>query len=261
MADYIFIRKSRNVLSSVLHIILNVILGVGSVFATIVSGSWLIGIIIVIVSKWRMFAVRPRFWFLNLKSNLVDLIVGSSLVFLTYFSGTTVLPVHYLLAALYVVWLVLIKPITKQTGNLVQSLFAIILGTSAAVIAAASLDSAVLVLLEFIIGYAASRHVLCQNNSKTDFGFASLVCGLIFAEIAWLAHSWLIVYSFASTGIILPQLSLILAIIASVFNKVYLAVNKRDGELKGSDVVFPIVFGIVTIAAIVLFFSEPFFNV
>ena len=261
MADYIFIRKSRNALSSVLHVILNVVLGVGSVFATIVSGSWLIGIILVIVSKWRMFAVRPRFWFLNLKSNLVDLIVGSSLVLLTYFSGTTLLPVHYLLAALYVLWLVIIKPITSETGNLIQSIFAIILGTSASVIIAASLDSALLVLLEFIIGYAASRHVLCQNNSKTEFGFASLLCGLIFSEIAWLAHSWLIVYSFSSTGIILPQLSLILAIIAFVFNKVYVAVNKRDGKLKGEDVAFPIVFGILTISVIILFFSEPFFNV
>lgn len=261
MADYIFIRKSRNALSSVLHVVLNVLLGVGSVFATIVSGSWIIGIVLVFVSKWRMIAVRPRFWFLNLKANLVDLIVGCSLVLLTYYSGTTLLPVHYLLAALYVLWLVIIKPLTSEIGNLVQSVFAIILGTSAAVIFSASLNSAVLVLIEFIIGYAASRHVLCQNNSKADFGYAALICGLIFSEIAWLAHSWLIVYSFGSTGIILPQLSLVLAIIAFVFNKVYVSVYKRDGKLKSEDITFPIIFGILTIAAIILFFSKPFFNV
>lgn len=261
MADYIFIRKSRNALSSFLHFFLNILLGVGSIFITIVSGSWIIGIILVIISKWRMFAVRPRFWFLNLKSNLVDLIVGFSFVLLTYFSGTSLLPVHYLLTALYIIWLVIIKPITKEIGNLVQSIFAILLGTSAAILASASLDSTVLIILEFIIGYGASRHVLCQNNNTKDFELTALACGLIFAELSWLSHSWLIIYSFGTTGIILPQLSIILAIIAFIFHKVYTEAVKRESNVRLKDVALPIIFGLATIAIIVIGFSEPFFNV
>ena len=261
MTDYIFIRKSRNALSSFVHVFLNILLGVGSVLATVVSGSWIIGIILVIVSKWRMFAVRPRFWFLNLKSNLVDLIVGSSLIFLTYYSGTTFLPVHYVLMGLYVLWLIAIKPITKEFGNVIQSIFAVILGTTTIVIFSASLNSALIVIPEFIIGYAASRHILCQNNSKTDFSLTTLICGLIFAEIAWLAHSWLIVYSFGSTGIIIPQLSLILGILVYIFHETYSAILNRDGELKLKDVALPICFGLITIAVIIIGFSEPFFNV
>ncbi|MBQ3293902.1 hypothetical protein IJG96_02100, partial [Candidatus Saccharibacteria bacterium] len=98
-SDYIFIRKSRNALSTVLHVVMNILLGIGSVFATIVSGSWIIGFILVLLSKWRMFAVRPHYLWLNIKSNLVDLIVGFSVVLLAFFAGTSTLPVHYILGA------------------------------------------------------------------------------------------------------------------------------------------------------------------
>ena len=261
MADYIFIRKSRNVLSSVLHIFLNILLGLGAIFSCVVSGSWIIGVLLVLISKWRMFAVRPRFWLLNLKSNLVDLTISLSLVFLSYFSGITLLPVHYLLAGVYIIYLIIIKPRSKESGALIQSLLAILLGTTASVLAAASLDSAVLVVLEFIIGYAASRHVLIQNPEAEDFNLTVLICGLIFSEVSWVAHSWLIVYSFGTTGIILPQLSVILAIIGFVFHKVYAEFRQRDGEIKTAEIALPVIFGIITIAVIVIGFSNPFFNV
>ena len=44
MADYIFIRKGRNALSSVIYIILNVLLGLGSIALTIITKSWVPGI-------------------------------------------------------------------------------------------------------------------------------------------------------------------------------------------------------------------------
>ena len=98
MADYILIRKSRNILSTVLHIVLNILLGVGSIFLTTITGSFGLGLLLVLVSKWRIFAVRPRYWLLNIKSSLVDLIVGFSFVLIAYCSGTIVRPIHLILA-------------------------------------------------------------------------------------------------------------------------------------------------------------------
>ena len=80
MADYVLLRKSRNIASNLVHIFLNILLGVGAVLITVLSGSPLLGLLLVLVSKWRIFAVRARYFFLNLKSNLVDLIVGVSVV-------------------------------------------------------------------------------------------------------------------------------------------------------------------------------------
>ena len=260
-SDYIFIRKSRNALSSVLHVLMNVLLGVGSVVATIVSGSWIIGFILVLLSKWRMFAVRPHYLWLNVKSNLVDLIVGFSLVLLTYFSGTSILPVHYILAAVYVLWLTVVKPKTTEVWNRVQALTAIFLGTCAISIMCASLDSSLPALLEFIVGYGAARHVLAQNNNMSDNGYPALILGVTFAEIALLAHSWMIVYAFTDLGIIIPQLAIILTIFGFMVERIFHAIEERDGELRFKDVALPVTFSLVILAVVIIGFSEPIFNV
>ena len=138
-SDFIFIRKSRNAVSTFLHVILNILLGVGSIAVTIVSGSWIVGFILVLLSKWRIFAVRPRYYFLNIKSNLVDLIVGFSFVLMAYFLGVEVIPAHYILMALYSLWLTVVKPKTTEAWNLVQAEVAIFMGTAVASILSAAL--------------------------------------------------------------------------------------------------------------------------
>jgi len=259
--DFILIRKSRNAVSTAMHVILNILLGVGSIFVTIVSGSWIIGFILVLLSKWRMFAVHPHYLWLNVKSNLVDLIVGFSLVLLAYFSGTSVLPVHYILALVYVLWLTVIKPRTSEAWNLAQALVAVFLGTCASSILCASIDSAFLVVLEFIIGYGSARHVLAQNNNTSDHGYPALIFGTFFAEVALLCHSWLIVYTFPSVGIIIPQLAVILTLFGFMVARIFRAIEARDGKLKLKDVAVPVAFSLACLAVIIIGFSEPIFNV
>lgn len=109
MADYIFIRKSRNALSSVTHVFLNLALAVVSIGATVITGNCLIGLILIVVSKWRIFAVNHRYWILNIRSSLVDFIVGAGFVLLAYAAGQSFLPVHFVLMALYAIWLIILK--------------------------------------------------------------------------------------------------------------------------------------------------------
>ena len=125
MADYVLARKSRNIASNAVHVLLNILLGIGAVLITVFSGSPLLGILLVLVSKWRVFAVRSRYLLLNIKSNLVDLIVGLSIVILSYYAGSSLMPVHFILMAIYVVWLTIIKPMSSETANLTQSLVAV----------------------------------------------------------------------------------------------------------------------------------------
>ena len=260
MADYIFIRKSRNALSSFLHVLMNISLGVGSILITIISGSWILGFLLVFLSKWRIFAVRPRFWFLNIKSNLVDLIVGSSFVFIAYFAGTEILPVHFVLAAFYTAWLIFVKPRTSKTATIFQALCAVLFGTTAAVLTLSSFNSIFLILAEFIIGYGASRHLFVQIGDK-NFTHLSITCGLLCAETTWLLYSWSILYTFGNTGIIIPQLSLVLTISAFSFSKIFQSTLRHDGKLKFSEIVTPALFGILTIAIIIFGFSNPIFNI
>ena len=260
MADFIFVRKSRNALSSFLHVILNVALGVGSVLITMSTSSPIIGLLLVVLSKWRMLAVRPRYWLLNLKSNLVDLIVGTSFVLISYCSGSFLLPVHIIVMVLYSFWLVVLKPRSTEFAANLQALWAIFFGSIALTLMTASADSIFMVIGGFVIGYAAARHILVQGDD-TNYNVIILAAGIISAEIAWLCHSWLIVYSFAGTGIIIPQLSIILAITAYTFGYAYHSITANEGKIKWSEVGMPTVFAILLIAVIVIWFSQPIFNV
>jgi hypothetical protein len=68
---------------------------------------------LVVLSKWRIIAVRPRFWWANIQANLVDLTVGIGVVGLMYLP-TSVFYFRVALAVLYAIWLVVIKPMSKR---------------------------------------------------------------------------------------------------------------------------------------------------
>ena len=260
MADYVLIRKGRNIISSIIHIVLNILLGFGSIALTVITGSWTLGIILVLISKWRIFAVRPYYWLLNIKSNLVDLIVGSSFVLLAFCAGTTILPIHWILAISYTLWLVLLKPRSSDLATETQSLIAVFLGISAVTLLGGAYNAIWLVLAAFVIGYGASRHVLVQSEDH-DFTIITFICGLIAAEITWLCHSWLIIYTFGSTGIAIPQLAIILTIFGFLFGRTYKSILKRDGHFKIADVATPIIFSIIVIAIMIIWFSKPIFDI
>ena len=260
MADYILARKSRNIASSFVHVFLNLLLGIGAVLITVLSNSPVLGLLLVLVSKWRVFAVRLRYLWLSIKSNLVDLIVGFSVVLLSYYAGSAFLPVHIILAIFYCAWLLIIKPLSNDNATTIQSLIAVFLGTSACSIMTSGLDSILLVVLEFLIGYACSRHVLSQSEDK-NYTLTTLVCGLMFAEITWLSNAWSIVYTFGSTGIRIPQVALILTIFAFVYNRVREATIKYQDDFRFKHILAPVLFGTIIVSIIVLWFSNPIFNI
>ena len=260
MSDKAILRKSRNLLSDFLHVIMNILLGVGSIFITFLSGTWIFGVLLVLLSKWRIFAVRPRYLWLNIKSNLVDLIVGMSFVVITYASGTTLLPIHFILAALYTSWLLFLKPKRSSFATEFQAITAVFLGSIATILMAASLSSWAMELILFLITYAAARHTLIQS-SDTDFAIIPVVVGLLSTELAWALSSWLIVYSFSSLGVIIPQLSLLLTLLVFAFNRVYHSIMRHDGVLRFSDIYAPVIFCILVSLVLFLGFSKPIFNV
>lgn len=260
MADYIFIRRSRNVLSSFLHVVLNLLLAVVSIGVTVITGNYIIGLILVVISKWRIFAVNHRYWLLNIRSSLVDFIVGMSFVMLAYYAGTSFLPVHLALMIGYAIWLIIIKPRSSANATVIQAIIAILLGATTATTMAATTDSVILVATGFLLGFAASNHVLIQNDER-DATLLSLTCGLVFSEISWLSHSWLIIYTLGSTGICFSQLSIILAVLAFAYFKVNSAILKRHGKLKFTDVALPVLFSLLVIIVLIIGFSQPRFNI
>lgn len=261
MADYIALRKGRNALSTVIHIILNIALAVFSTALTVISGNWVFGVLLVLLSKWRTVAVRPRYWWTNIKANLVDLTVGISLALLVYIAGKDFNIWHTILTVIYAVWLTVIKPRSETIMTEVQAMFAIFFGTFATTLVCSQFDPIVSVLLGFVIGYGASRHVLMQSDDR-DFNLMTFICGIMIAEMSWIFYHWSIVYSFSeATTLVVPQLPIAASVLFFFLSKGYKSALLHDGKIRADDIIVPAIFSVLVMFVMVFFFSVASFNV
>lgn len=263
MADFIMLRKGRNALSSATHVILNIALAVISTALTVISGYWIFGVLLVLLSKWRIVAVRPRYWWVNLKANLVDLTVGISLALLVYIAGTdNGLNIwHILLTIIYAAWLVIIKPRSDSVWTEVQALFAIFFGTFVTAIMTAQLDPIFGVIISFIIGYGASRHVLMQGDDR-DFTLVTFICGLLMSEMSWIFYHWCIVYRLSEdTTFVIPQLPIAASVIFFMIARGYKSALHHDGKIRATDIIAPALFSAIVLFVMIFFFSEASFDI
>src|SRR5438270_1769051 len=99
--------KPASGVSHSLHLLLVLVLPVAA-FILVRLNFVQLALSIIVLSKWRMFAVRPRFWPANIRANAVDLMVGLSTV--VFMAHTTSFLMQFFWAVLYAVWLLAIKP-------------------------------------------------------------------------------------------------------------------------------------------------------
>lgn len=259
MQDFLIVRKSRNLASSVIHILLNITLAIIASSITIISDNLFLGFIPILASKWRIFAVRPRFWSINLRSNLVDLIVGFSFVILNYSSGLDLNFAHFAFTALYILWLTVLKPKSSESAIIAQSLISVVVGSASAIIILPLEHSIYLVFVCAFLGYSATRHFLSQKTDQKN-SYLPLLSALLFAEITWISHLWLISYHFKLLHLIIPQLSLILLLFSISFGSILKSILEREKEVKIKDFIKPFLFGLILSLILILFFSNPAFN-
>lgn len=177
-----------------------------------------------VASKWRILAVRPRYWGINLRSNLVDLV---------FITGATALIVHPLagLAAQIVWlsvlagWLFVVKRLSSRPAVFVQAAAAQFVGLTALLAYTSFISINQLFFLAAVAGvwlvtYAAARHALTTYTSEPKTEFFALLWGFISAEIAWVLSHWLQTYEL-TPGFAIPQVVLILLLLSFSAQRVY----------------------------------------
>lgn len=270
MADYVALRRGRNALSTAIHIILNVSLAVATTTLTAISANWVLAVLLVVLSKWRVVAVRPRYWWLNIKANLVDFIVGVSLVLLVYLANPAGgFPNFWqiVLTIIYIIWLIGIKPRSTAKATELQALFAVFFGTFVVSLITSLIDPVVGVIVSFIIGYGATRHVLMQGDDH-DFTITTFIFGLMMSELYWIFYHWTIAYQLiqsADNGFItsfdIPQFPIVATIMLFVFSRGYKSAVHHDGKIRLDDILAPAIFSALIMVLMVFFYSVPNFNI
>ena len=108
MIDLLRAKATRTRVSNAVYTAINVLLPVAVLLLVRLDPPYL-AFALVILSKWRILALRPRFWWVNIKANLADILVGLSAVALIYLASSS-FTIQVALALLYGVWLLVIKP-------------------------------------------------------------------------------------------------------------------------------------------------------
>ncbi len=256
--DLLKSHRRRSRLSDILYVILNIALAVALLVVVRYGQSPWLAVAIVLVSKWRALAVKPRFWFANIVANMVDIIVGLSYITMLYAAGGEIVP-QVILAALYTGWLLFIKPRSKKSIVTVQAGIAIFVGVMALSTVSYSWDPFIYVALLWLIGFSAARHVL-GNYDEPLTTIYSLISGLMFAEIGWAGYHWLFAYPVLGMGgIKIPQLSIILTLFSFVAERCYVSYHK-NGVVKSSDIILPVLLMVAVLAVLFIFYNHITLN-
>jgi hypothetical protein len=254
--------RRRTLISEVAYIALNIALAVSLMLVIRITDSLALAFVLVLLSKWRIFAVRPRFWFANLQANMVNITMSVGYVVFLYSlnqmnaSDAVILSLQLLLVALDSVWLILIKPRSKRSSVVLQAGLALFVGVTAIFIMSYGWYSSVVVALVWLVGYGVARHVLNAYDDESHITFLSSAWGLIIAQVAWLQFHWTIGYKLPLLNTMyLPQVSVVIAAIGFVSYKVYDSYFHHK-RVRGVDVVLPLIFSVGLISVLMLFFNE-----
>lgn len=246
--------KRRSLLSEIIYILLNIALAIAVLLVVWAIESPIAAFALIVLSKWRVLAVRPRYWFANVQANLVDSIVGISMVVLLY-AANGALGAQIILTLLYIGWLLFIKPRSKRIFVAAQAGTAVFLGVSALMLVSYDWIATPVILLMWLIGYSAARHVL-GSYDEAHISFYSLVWGLVFAEIGWLAYHWTFAYGLPGVGDIkLSQAALIAIAVSFMSERAYVSYEKH-GAIRSSDVTLPILLSASVIIVMLIFFNK-----
>jgi len=229
--------------SHFIHIALTCLLP-AVLFIFVRTGFVQIAVTVILLSKWRMFAVKPRHWPANIRANAVDIIVGLSvLIFMTH-TDSQMLQLFW--AAAYGGWLLLLKPLSTVLGVSLQALISQSLGLIALFIAWGDAPIYSLVIGTWVICYNTTRHFFASFE-EVMARYLSGVWAYFAAAMVWILSHWLIFYG------PIAQPALLISVLGSGLGSIYyLEKTDRISILLRRQIIFVV----VAIIVIVLAFSE-----
>jgi len=180
--------------AKIAHVLLTLLIPIG-VIMLIRFNFYQLAFGLVLLSKWRMVSVKPRFWAANIRANSIDIIVGFSII--SFMLRTTSLPIQVLWGVVYAIWLVYIKPATELRMVSVQAFIGLLFGLTAEFLSWSDSPLLLLTLVSGLICYFAARHFFDAFDEPYS-KMLSYTWGYFGAALSWLLAHWLIYYGFLS---------------------------------------------------------------
>ena len=145
--------------------------------------------VLILLSKWRILAAKPRFWWPNLQAAAVDLAFSFSLVLFMAWPGAG-LAQQLVWLAVYLLWAFVAKADKLPAGHIWRGLAAQGLTSSALVYSLDRLPLPVILAGIWLVSLAAARHIL-NGFPKRDYHRRLVqIWGLFAAQLAWVMLHW-----------------------------------------------------------------------
>jgi len=260
--EFLKLVRRRSFLSEVVYTVLNVALAIALVLVIWYTASIPLALGLVLISKWRVLAVRARYWFVNIRSNLVDIIVSVSVVLHLYTINDSTLVdstkalVLGVVTLLYILWLLLLKPRSKRSYVAAQAGVAILLGVSALFSISFAWPASLVVAGMWLIGYSAASHILNSYDDETHPLFLSLAWSVVMAELGWVAYHWTVAYTLPFVNnLLIPQIAIITTLLGFVAYKSYDSFYHHQ-KIRMADIILPLLFTLSIIAVLVFVFNR-----
>ena len=254
--------RRQSFLSEVTYTCLNIALAIAVTLTVSYTNSIGLALLVVAISKWRVLAVRPRYWWANIRSNMVDFIVGASVVMHiftvnnTTLDGTAKLLIVSIITLFYIAWLLFIKPRSKRTYVMIQSSIAILLGISALFSAGYDWPLSLIVLLAWLIGSSAAYHTLNSYDDESQSLLLSLFTGVFFAELAWVSYHWAIAYPMPFfPELMVPQVAIFTTLLSFLMYKIYDSFYHHS-KIRTSDILLPLLLVVSVVVVLLLLFNR-----
>lgn len=204
--------------SHFLHILLKVLLPL-LVYVLVRIEFVSLAVTVILLSKWRMFAVRPRYWGINILSNGVDILVAVALTVFMASTGEQWWQLFW--TAVYALWLVVLKPRSGVLAVSLQAGLGQLLALSAVYLRFGDAPLLALVGGTWIVCYICARHFFSSFNEP----YTQLLSNLwayFGASLAFVLGHWLLFYG------VVAQITLMLNVVGwALATMYYLSVNEQ----------------------------------
>lgn len=263
--EFLKIIKRRSFINEVIYVVLNIGLSLSLLILVRITNSVWPAFLLVLISKWRVFAVRPQFWFANIQANIVSTIVSVSYVVFLYLCNranlneSSIIIFQLILAALDSAWLLLVKPRSKRKHIVAQASIAMFVGISALYAVSYGWIASPVVIIMWLIGYASARHVL-SSFDEDHTTLLSLVWGFVMAEIGWVAYHWTMAYRLPIAGSVFVSQVAIVALCLSFVAYVSYNSYHVNGKIRIGDIILPLIFAISVIGVLVIGLNSAIIN-
>lgn len=203
-----------------------------------------VALLLIILSKWQIFIVKPRFWWANLKFSAVDLIFKLSILGLLVMAqfkidalvtkNTLILTILQLsLVGLYLYWNISLRKQSSPTGMrtqaLVAQLLALITISWGAGFSGLTTPLSLAIISAWIVSYSAAQHCLFAYEESAIPQLASL-WALFATSLSFMQFIWAQNFLFFSQLLYIPLMPFIVSGFGFVAARTHAFIEDKQSE-------------------------------